>query len=95
MPPTTLNSEEPQNSPNNQRHTHLAVQNSPSSRKNGCFCPKCISRENFVPAIAGPPRQHRITCQSLTSPVGHGVTLTWSLTIRIGYDDPDRLRRCG
>ena len=29
-------------------HTHPAT-NSPSARKNGCFCPKRISRENFVP----------------------------------------------
>ena len=29
------------------------------------------------------------------TPVGHGVPLTWSLTIRIDYDDADRLRRCG
>ena len=30
-----------------------------------------------------------IASQSPTPPEGHGVTLTW-LTIRIGYDDPDR-----
>ena len=36
-----------------------------------------------------------IASQSPTPPVGHRVTLTWPLTIRIGYDDPDRLRRCG
>ena len=26
---------------------------------------------------------------------GTWMTLAWQLTIRIGYDDPDRLRRCG
>ena len=49
-----------QNSPNNHRRTPSAVQNSPSARKNGCFCPKCLSRENFVPLAEYRSRAGRI-----------------------------------